>query len=168
MAGIGFELKKLFQKKGVLNTAKAYGYATVICAGPMLLGILLLLGIMGLCSVFEVPVLTRELLVSMITYTLLCSVLVTAFFSMVVTRYVADMLFEDKKQAVLPAFWGSTVVMMCVGSVLWGIFLCFSGATFLQAILMFVLLNELIIVWNAMIFLTAIKDYKSIFVSFVK
>ena len=26
MAGIGFELKKLFQKKGVLNTAKAYGY----------------------------------------------------------------------------------------------------------------------------------------------
>ena len=97
MAGIGFELKKLFQKKGVLNTAKAYGYATVTCAGPMLLGILLLLGIMGLCSVFEVPVLTRELLVSMITYTLLCSVLVTAFFSMVVTRYVADMLFEDKK-----------------------------------------------------------------------
>ncbi len=167
MAGIGFELKKLFQKKGVLNTAKAYGYATVICAGPMLLGILLLLGIMGLCSVFEVPVLTRELLVSMITYTLLCSVLVTAFFSMVVTRYVADMLFEDKKQAVLPAFWGSTVVMMCVGSVLWGIFLCFSGATFLQAILMFVLFNELIIVWNAMSFLTAIKDYKSIFVSFL-
>ena len=38
MAGIGFELKKLFQKKGVLNTTKAYGYATVICAGPMLLG----------------------------------------------------------------------------------------------------------------------------------
>ena len=49
MAGIGFELKKLFEKKGVLNTAKAYGYATVICAGPMLLGVLLLLGIMALC-----------------------------------------------------------------------------------------------------------------------
>ena len=47
MAGIGFELKKLFQKKGVLNTTKAYGYASVICAGPMLLGVLLLLGIVG-------------------------------------------------------------------------------------------------------------------------
>lgn len=167
MAGIGFELKKLFQKKGVLNTAKAYGYATVICAGPMLLGILLLLGIMGLCSVFEVPVLTRELLVSMITYTLLASVLVTSFLSMVVTRYVADMLFEDHKQAVLPAFWGSTVIMMVAGSVLWTIFLVFSGATFPQGALMFVLFNELIIVWNAMSFLTAVKDYKSIFTSFI-
>ena len=167
MAGIGFELKKLFQKKGVLNTAKAYGYATVICAGPMLLGILLLLGIMALCSVFEITVPTRELLVSMITYTLLASVLVTSFLSMVVTRYVADMLFEDHKQAVLPAFWGSTVIMMVVGSVLWAIFLIFSGATIPQGALMFMLFNELIIVWNAMSFLTAVKDYKSIFTSFI-
>ena len=42
MAGIGFELKKVFAKKGVLNAVKAYGYAAVICPGPMLLGILLL------------------------------------------------------------------------------------------------------------------------------
>ena len=39
MAGIGFELKKLFQKRGLAATAKAYGYAGVICTGPMLLGI---------------------------------------------------------------------------------------------------------------------------------
>ena len=71
MAGIGFELKKLFQKKGVLNTTKAYGYATVICAGPMLLGVILLLGIMALCSLFEIGTHTRELLICMITYTLL-------------------------------------------------------------------------------------------------
>lgn len=45
MAGIGFELKKLFQKRGLAATAKAYGYAGVICTGPMLLGIVLLVGI---------------------------------------------------------------------------------------------------------------------------
>ena len=38
MAGIGFELKKLFQKSGIASTAKAYGYAGIICTGPMLLG----------------------------------------------------------------------------------------------------------------------------------
>lgn len=166
MAGIGFELKKLFQKKGVLNTTKAYGYATVICAGPMLLGIILLLGIMTLCNIFEVRTHTRELLICMITYTLLASVTVTSFFSMVVTRYVADMLFEEKNQAVLPCFWGSTAIMLAMGSVLYGIFLCFSGATLMQGILCFVLFNELIIVWNAMSFLSAIKDYKGIFMSF--
>lgn len=167
MAGIGFELKKLFQKKGVLNTTKAYGYATVICAGPMLLGVLLLLGIMALCNLFEVDTHTRELLICMITYTLLASVTVSSFFSMVVTRYVADMLFEDSNGAVLPAFWGSTVIMMVVGSPLYGIFLLFSGATFMQGFLCFILFNELILVWNAMSFLSAIKDYKGIFLSFL-
>lgn len=167
MAGIGFELKKLFQKKGVLNTAKAYGYASVICAGPMLLGVVLLLGIMCLCGIFRVSGFHRELLICMITYTLLASVTVTSFFSMVVTRYVADMLFEEKNTAVLPCFWGSTVIMMAIGSVIYGIFLCISGATLLQGILCFVLFNELIVVWNAMSFLTAIKDYKGIFLSFL-
>ena len=167
MAGIGFELKKLFQKKGVLNTAKAYGYATVICAGPMLLGVILLLGIMALCSAFRTATHTRELLICMITYTLLASVTVTSFFSMVVTRYVADMLFEDNNKAVLPSFWGSTVVMMAAGSVLYGIFLLFSGTTFFQGFLCFILFNQLIIVWNAMSYLTAIKDYKGIFLSFL-
>lgn len=167
MAGIGFELKKLFHKKGVLNTAKAYGYATVICAGPMLLGVILLLGIMALCNVFDVSIHTRELLICMITYTLLASVLITSFFSMVVTRYVADMLFEEKNNAVLPSFWGSTVIMMAVGSAMYGIFLIFSGATLAQGFLCFVLFNELVIVWNAMSFLSAIKDYKGIFSSFL-
>lgn len=166
MAGIGFELKKLFHKKGVLNTAKAYGYATVICAGPMLLGVILLLGIMAICTFFHTDTHSRELLICMITYTLLASVTVSSFFSMVVTRYVADMLFEDKNRAVLPAFWGSTVIMMAVGSVLYGIFLFFSGATLIQGVLCYILFTELIVVWNAMSFLTAIKDYKGIFLSF--
>ena len=47
MAGIGFELKKVFAKKGALNAIKAYGYAAIICTGPMLFGILLLLGVIG-------------------------------------------------------------------------------------------------------------------------
>ena len=167
MAGIGFELKRLFHKKGVLNTTKAYGYATVICAGPMLLGVILLLGIMVLCTIFNTATADRELLICMITYTLLASVTVTSFFSMVVTRYVADMLFEEENHAVLPCFWGSTVIMMAVGSVLYGIFLLFSGATLIQGLLCFVLFGELIIVWNAMSFLSAIKDYKGIFLSFL-
>ena len=167
MAGIGFELKKLFAKKGVLSTTKAYGYATIICAGPMLLGVILLLGMMMLCGIFKTATHIRELLICMITYTLLASVTVTSFFSMVVTRYVADMLFEEKNHAVLPCFWGSTVIMMGIGSVLYGIFLIFSGATLPQGLLCFILFNELVIVWNAMSFLSAIKDYKGIFLSFL-
>ena len=166
MAGIGFELKKLFSRKGVLNSAKAYGYAAVICTGPMLLGILLLFGITALCISVGADLHSREILICMITYTLLASVTVTSLFSMVVTRYVADLLFEDKNHAVLPAFWGSTVLMMVLGSILYGVFLIFSGVSVLQGILCFTLFNELVIVWSAMNFLSAIKDYKGIFFAF--
>jgi len=97
MAGIGFELKKLFQKRGLAATVRAYGYAGVICTGPMLLGIVLLVGVS-----FH----NRELLICMITYTLLVSLTVTSFFSMVVTRYIADMLYEERHEAILSSFWG--------------------------------------------------------------
>ena len=48
MAGIGFELKKLFRRKGLFATLRAYGYAGVICTGPMLLGVLLQVGMLRL------------------------------------------------------------------------------------------------------------------------
>lgn len=83
MAGIGFELKKLFQKRGLAATAKAYGYAGVICTGPMLLGIVLLVGIAFICDHTGATRHNRELLNCMITYTLLVSLTVTSFFSMV-------------------------------------------------------------------------------------
>ena len=50
MAGIGFELKKLFSRRGLFASFRAYGYAGIICTGPMLLGIVLLLGVMFLCD----------------------------------------------------------------------------------------------------------------------
>lgn len=166
MAGIGFELKKVFAKKGMLNAVKAYGYAAIICTGPMLFGILLLFCILWLCNRSNADYKTRELLVSMITYTLLTSTLVSSFFSQVVTRYVADLLFAEDSAPILPTFWGSTITILTIGSIIYGIFLTFSGVTVLQWILCYTLFGVLIIVWNAMNFLSAIKDYKGIVLSF--
>ena len=166
MAGIGFELKKLFKRRGLFAAFRAYGYAGVVCTGPMLLGIVLLLGIMYLCDTTGASRQERELLVCMITYTLLASLLVTSFLSMVVTRFIADMLYEEKYEAVLPSFWGSTGLMLMAGGVLYGIFLIFSGATLIEGLLMLGLFGELIVTWNAMSYLTAIKDYRGILLSF--
>lgn len=166
MAGIGFELKALFRKRGILAMFRAYGYAGVICTGPMLLGIILLLGVMVLCGWTGAAKDQRELLVCMITYTLLVSLMVTSILSMVVTRYLADMLYEEHSEMVLPSFWGSNALMLCIGGVLYGIFLIFSGATLMQGFLCLGLFGELVIVWNAMSYLTAIKDYRGILVSF--
>lgn len=166
MAGIGFELKKLFQHTGVFASLRAFGYATVITTGPMLLGVVLLLGLAWICVIASISSLERELLTCMITYVLLASVTVTSCLSMVATRFTADMLFEERNEEVLPSFWGSALLMMVVGGVLWLIFLIFSGATFLQGVLLYILFQELILVWHAMSYLTAIKDYRNMFRSF--
>lgn len=167
MAGIGFELKKLFRRKGIAAAFRAYGYAGVICTGPMLLGVLLLLGVMFLCNWFGVSGHSRELIVCMITYTLLASLTVTSFFSMVVTRFLADMIYDEREAMVLPSFWGSVGIMLVIGGILYGIFLLFAGIGSVLQLLCFGLFGELVVCWTAMSYLTAIKDYKGIMLSFV-
>lgn len=167
MAGIGFSLRKLFDKKGVLNLCRAYGYAGVITIGPMLLGLLLIasmgiLGKIGGMSEFDL-----KLQNSMLTYTILCALMVTCFFNMGVTRYVSDMLYEDKEDKVMPSFFGSSAIMLVICTVGYGIFLYFSGATFVQGVLCLWLADILVIVWNETIYLTALKDYKAIFLTFL-
>lgn len=97
MAGIGFELKRLFRRKGLFATMRAYGYAGIVCTGPMLLGVLLQVGILVLCGLWGVGRANQDLLVCMVTYTLLASLLLTSFFSMPVTRFLADMLLPSAR-----------------------------------------------------------------------
>lgn len=149
MAGIGFELKKLFHRRGLMAMLRAYGYAGVICAGPMLLGVLLQFGVLIVSSWWQVGRPDRDLLVCMITYTLLASLVLTSFLSMPVTRFLADMLFDHDEKMILPSFWGSTGIMLMQGALCLWLFL------------------EMVVNWNAMSYLTAIKDYKSILYSFV-
>ena len=167
MAGIGFELKKLFRRKGLFATLRAYGYAGVICTGPMLLGVLLQVGMLVLCGWAGAARADQDLLVCMVTYTLLASLTVTSFFSMPVTRFLADMLYEEQEQTILPSLWGSNTLLLVGGCAAYGIFLIFSGATLMQGLLCLWLFAEMIVNWNAMSYLTAVKDYRGILWAFV-
>lgn len=166
MAGIGFELKKLFRDGGILSTLRAYGYAGVVCTGPMLLGIVLQMGVLALSGAWGVARDSQDLFVCMVTYSLLASLVFSSFFSLVVTRYLADMLFSGRDGAVLPSFWGSNAVMLAAGCPLYGLFLAVSCATLVQGILCLALFAEMVANWNAMSYLTAIKDYRGILRSF--
>lgn len=166
MAGIGFSLKKLFSKKGVFSIVKAYGYAGMICVGPMILGVLLLLGVSWLAALGGIGEHDRELLNCMITYSLLASLTVTSVFNMLVTRYVADMLYEEKPERIMPSFYGSVSIMLAAGGVLYGVFLAFSGVSLTCKVLCFCFFSVLVIVWTEMNYLTALKEYKGIVTGF--
>ncbi len=167
MAGIGFELKKLFKATGVLSKLRAYGYTGMVTAGPMVLGFFFLLSIQTIAKHFGFSEQDRETLTSIITYSLLASMIYSSIFSMVLTRYVADLLYEQNEGDVIPSLEGILTIMLPSGAVLWGLFLFFSGVTFVQGLLALMLFTTLLAAWTEMNYLSAIKDYKGILISYV-
>lgn len=166
MAGIGFSLKRLFHQKGFFALCRAYGYAGLICAGPMILGVILLAGMSLAAHLAGLSDHDRELLNCMITYCLLASLTCTSWFNMVTTRYVSDMLYEEKPEKVLPSLYGSCSILLVVGAAVYGVFLWFSGVPFLDQVLCLWFALILIVVWMEMVYLTALKDFRGIVVAF--
>ncbi|MBP3508241.1 exopolysaccharide Pel transporter PelG [Oscillibacter sp.] len=166
MAGIGFSLRKLFDKKGIFNLCRAYGYAGIISTGPMLLGVALLGGISFAARLGGMPPHDRELLNCLLTYSLLASLFISSWFNMGVTRFISDMFYEEKNDKVMSSFYGSTAIMLVLCVVLYGTFLHFSGVSLAYRLLCLWFSLVLIVVWNEMIYLTAVKDYQSIVLSF--
>lgn len=166
MAGIGFSLKKLFKKKGVINLCKAYGYSSVVTIGPMVLGVVLLVGIAFVARMGGMSDFDRELLNCMLTYSLLVALFVTTWFNMVVTRYVSDMLYEEKEEKVMPSFLGCLSLELVICFVLYAPFLIMSECKFIQGVLCLWLSMALIVTWTEMIYMTALKDFNSIVLSF--
>ncbi|MBQ3795774.1 MAG: exopolysaccharide Pel transporter PelG [Butyrivibrio sp.] len=167
MAGIGFELKKLFRATGVLSVLRAYGYTGMITAGPMLLGMLFLMSISTIGKLSGLAKDDQDLLVCMITYSLIASMVITSLFSMVMTRYVADLLYQEKDDLVIPSLEGILCFELPFGGIIWGIFLAFSGTGLVLGMILFIFFMELLVAWTEMNYLTAIKDYKGIFLSYV-
>jgi uncharacterized membrane protein len=86
---------------------------------------------------------------------------------MVLTRYIADMLYEERTECILPSLEGVLCIILPVGGLLFGIFLCFAGLPLFLSILEFFFFTELLVVWMQMDYLSALKDYKGILLGYV-
>lgn len=166
MAGIGFELKKLFARKGVFAGAYAYGYAAVICCGPMLLGMVLLFCTAFIAQVSGASLETRALLNACITVSLLAALTVSGAFSLLVTRYISDMIFENNTNRVMASLLGSTCIAVTAGGIMYGLLLLFTPVSAICRILCLTLFCESIFVWTEISYLTAVKSYRQILIVF--
>ncbi len=166
MAGIGFELKRLFGKKGLILNLRANLYASMVVAGPALLGVTLLVGLNWLAYMAGAPRHERDLVVVVVTYSILFPLLLTSFLSFILTRYVADMLYENKIDRVLPSMYGAISLCLVVGGLAWSLFLSVSGLPFRYAVFSFMLFCEAVVVWVQMSYVNAAKDYRSAFFGF--
>ncbi|WP_051459454.1 exopolysaccharide Pel transporter PelG [Paenibacillus zanthoxyli] len=167
MAGIGFELRKLHNQHGLLRQIRAYAYSSMSTVGPMILCMAMVAGIQRLMSVSGAAFLERELFLTTIVYAFIFSVLVTGGVSMVLTRFLSDMLFQKQYKHALSSYYGAAAVCLPAGAVAALVFLKGVEAGFAYKAAAFLLFMELILIWLQSVHLTALKDYKRIFRGFL-
>jgi hypothetical protein len=164
MAGIGFELRKLLKRDSYIGLFQAYAYASIIGAGPWVLSIvgILIIGVLSISVVVPEYMITQ--FQTSVTYLIAGSLIVTGPIQLAFTRFIADRLYEKTESRVLPNFIGVmllvTVVCGMLGLAL--IAFAFQGLNNLYRLLMltgFVLLAN---IWVATIFLSGLKQYRSI------
>jgi uncharacterized membrane protein len=166
MAGIGFELKKLFAKKGLILNIRANLYASVVVTGPMLLGAILLFALRYFAQLAGASNREQNEFIVIITYSLLFPLLLTSLVSFILTRFVADMIYEEKYQRILPSMYGAISICLTVGAIGWAIFLFISNAPFEYNVFSFLLFCTAVVVWIQMSYTSMAKDYMGILKGF--
>lgn len=166
MAGIGFELKKLFSRQSIFQNIGANLYASIVTSGPMIMGAVLLFGIKYFAVYAGATAYQQDLAVVGITYALLFPLLLVSTLSFVLTRYIADMIYQNKYDRILPSMYGAMSILLLVGAIGWAIFLIITALPFEYSILLFVLFCLAVVVWVQINYINAVKDYRSIMMGF--
>ena len=97
MAGIGFELKKLFRKNdGYINLFKSYTISAIVTEGPMFLCILMMMVLRQMLVWENTTIALQESFLIIITYTMTFSMILTNSFMMFQSRYLSDCLYNKE------------------------------------------------------------------------
>ena len=167
MAGIGFELKKLFVGSSAISKIRAYAYASVITSGTMVLAIVLMLGVQLLVKAFDATDTQLETLVVMMVYAMLGSLIFSSLLQMLLSRFVADMMYQKRNDKILPSLFGGTLLLIIIGGGIYAAFLWQAHElSVLDRIINWALFTEMMMVWLQMAYITAAKDYKRILLGF--
>lgn len=170
MAGIGFELKKIFKKESLSSVFFGAIYSTIVVIGPTLIVMLTLLLLYGLLGFMEIPYTDRELLSGAILYIFIFAVILTTPINTIMSRYVADRLFEKEFEDILPSFYVGLLICQVLGAVIGIPFLLrlvFVGKVeCVFVVFMYLFFMAIITSFFTLTYLSATKDYKLIAIDF--
>ncbi len=165
MAGIGFQLRRVLQKGTLSSLLETYSISAILSSGPWVISmvVVMLVGFVSIAINHVSGSSSREFQ-SVVTYILMLasSLVVSSFFQLPFTRFVADQIFNRRDDLVLPNFFGLLLVVSFLGFLfvfplsLWlfenqsALFIVIFNATFL-------VLNS---VWIANILATSLRFFK--------
>lgn len=169
MAGIGFELRKYLQYGTYFGVFKAYGYASILGSGPWLLSILgvMLVGTLSISMQMEATHVIE--FVVTVTWLMASSLILTGVFLIAFIRFVADSLYEEKNEIILPNVRGvlACCSLISASAAIFFVVVFFSESSTLYRLLLvfnFVVLCNL---WFSVVFSSAMKQYRLLLLGFV-
>lgn len=171
MAGIGFELKKLFSKEGIISTVFAGLYATIVTVGPTIMVIGCINLMYYLLPYVNIPMYEREVLSSTILYVFVFSLIISSPINIVLSRYTADKIYLEEYDSIMPAMdMGNMVlaILTALTGVPFGIAMYYVGKfPVLYILIAYLFYAGLVFSFYCMTFITLLKEYRKITYSFL-
>jgi len=166
MAGIGFVLRRLTRQDDLLGVAVGYVYAALVSSGPFLVTVIAMaaVGMLGEVAGERQAVETFRLVT---IYNFALSLVFCGPFLLVVTRYLADRIYEQKVEEAPGMLIGALALALGLQAplVIWLYFFQtdMTLAERLASAVHYFLISG---IWLVSIFLSALKDYRAIGYSF--
>lgn len=166
MAGIGFQLKELYDQSNFLGQIRAMSFSAIVATGPMFLTILLITVVREWLLALGTPQGEVLLFMSTTQYAFIFSQLLTGGFLFIISRYVADQTFLEQETKVLSSLYGLLAVTFAIGFVVTLLFYWNSPLPFAFKFVSYLFFVELIGIWILSMYVSALKDYKRIIISY--
>lgn len=167
MAGVGFELKKLFRARTAVGHIRAYTYSALITAGPFAFMTCMILAIQVLLYQYAVTDAEAGIFMGAVVYSFVFSQIFSSGFTMVVTRYLADSIAVGRYADITASLFGLLTLLTVAGGVVAAVFLWPGLLPPFTKLLMYLFFLLLMMAWGESIYLSAIKHYKRLLVSYL-
>lgn len=165
MAGIGFELRKILRHDSFVSEIKAYAYSALVSSGPWVMSVACL-AVLGALRVPGVAAQDNEIFRATVTYSFAFSLIYVGIYQLVFTRYLADRFYENDERITIATFITFAAFVMAGAMVLAFCFYLAFPLPPLYKMLAVILFEIICMIWVAMIFIAAVKNYDSIVYAF--
>ena len=166
MAGIGIEFRRFFVKRSVLSAVRGFAYSLTTTLTPILAVILVLLAMFQTLGYDQTRYARRELLSAAILYAFVFSLQINAGLGAVLSRFIANKLYQEDVKSVQSAFYAGLMLSMGAAAVLgipFQVRVCLKGGVEPSfALGSYCLFVSVTLAFYVMIFIAAVKDYKRV------
>jgi uncharacterized membrane protein len=167
MAGIGFELRKAIHQESTKGKFSGYIGAAFSSSGSMLVGIILFSLIQLGAKLEKVTQTVIDQFMCYVTNTMFFSMIVVAAFSLILSRYVSNKMYENQYEKVMPSFIGATTIISALGGTLFTGMMIISNVSLSDMFALLFLYLVLSCCWLLMSYITLIRKYKSVVVAYI-